>query len=175
MRSVAVVLPASICAMIPMFRQRFRGIVRATATLPCGLLSPRFSSVPRPTGGLIAPGNRTARLPLFSRRLLPAVVRERLVGLSHAMNVFLLLHRCAASIGRIKQLIAELVDHALFATTAAVGDEPADRERGAAVWIHFDWHLVVGAAHATGLYFKQRLAVLNGLLEQLDGLFATAP
>jgi hypothetical protein len=26
-------LPASICAMIPMFRQRFRGVVRATVYL----------------------------------------------------------------------------------------------------------------------------------------------
>src|ERR1035441_195955 len=31
MRSVAVVFPASMCAMIPMFRQRFRATVRATA------------------------------------------------------------------------------------------------------------------------------------------------
>jgi hypothetical protein len=41
MRSVVVVLPASMCAMIPMFRQRFRGIVRATVVsllcrFPCG-------------------------------------------------------------------------------------------------------------------------------------------
>jgi hypothetical protein len=32
MRSVAVVFPASMCAMIPMFRQRFRGTWRATVS-----------------------------------------------------------------------------------------------------------------------------------------------
>src|SRR6266851_3738280 len=40
MRSVVVVLPASMCAMMPMLRQRSRGKVRATAIAPteCGAL-----------------------------------------------------------------------------------------------------------------------------------------
>jgi len=34
-------------------------------------------------------------------RSLPAVVRERLVGLGHAMHVVLLLNGCATAIGRV--------------------------------------------------------------------------
>src|ERR1700679_3627804 len=143
MRSVAVVFPASMCAMIPMFRQRFRGMVRATAVSSLRapgprlvqLLSQRAVSGPWPLGP----------------RWLPAVMRKGLVGLGHAVHIFLLLHRRAAPVGGIEQLIAQLVDHALFAAVAAVGDQPADGQRGAPLRVHFDRNLVVGAAHAAGL------------------------
>src|SRR5450631_843185 len=100
---------------------------------------------------------------------LPAVMRKCLVGFRHAMNVFLLLHRSAAAVGRIQQFAGQLVDHALFAAGPAVGDQPADGERGAPLRIDFDRHLVIRAADATGLDFEQWLAVLNRLLEQLQG------
>src|SRR5277367_136870 len=149
MRSVAVVFPASMCAMIPMFRQRFRGTVRGTAYFPCGLPSAVITASSLMRQESFAP-------PLYCNPDsdgLPAIVREGLVGLGHAVHVFLLLHRCAATIGRIQQLIGELVDHALFATGAPVGDEPANRERSAPLGVHFDRHLVVCAANTTGLDF----------------------
>jgi len=59
---------------------------------------------------------------------LPAVVSEGLVGLGHTVNVFLLLHRSATAIGGIEELSGQLLDHALLATGAAVGYEPADGE-----------------------------------------------
>src|SRR5450631_204913 len=107
MRSVAVVFPASMCAMIPMFRQRFRGVVRATAILPCGPQRPLFIRFRSPpcldfiTPDPLAWPASTLR---FRSARLPAVVREGLVGLSHAVYVFLLLHRCAATVSRIQQL-----------------------------------------------------------------------
>src|SRR5580700_11841548 len=64
---------------------------------------------------------------------LPAIVREGLVGLGHTMHVVLLLDRRATAIGRVQQLIRQLVDHALFATSAAVLQNPADRQRNPAV------------------------------------------
>src|ERR1039458_7293046 len=98
MRSVVVVLPASMCAMIPMFRQRFRGTVRATVSYlslckaaPCG----HSNSVQ--TGWANSP-------PCSLNSALPAVVGEGLVGLGHAMNVFLLLHRGTATIRGVQQL-----------------------------------------------------------------------
>src|ERR1700692_3226458 len=115
MRSVVVVLPASMCAMIPIFRQRFRGIVRATVflshlqALACGRTS--VQTLKQGEGDYTLP-------PAPYTLLLPAVVRESLVGLSHAMNVFLLLHRGATAIGGIQQLGGQLVDHALLATGA---------------------------------------------------------
>src|SRR5579859_3976026 len=109
-----------------------------------------------------------------AHRELPAIVSESLVGLSHAVHVFLLLHRRTTAVGGIEQLIGQLVDHALFATGAPVSDEPANGQRGAALGSHFDRHLVVGAADAAGLHFQKRLAVLDGLLEELEGFVAAA-
>ena len=48
-----------------------------------------------------------------------------LVGFCHTMDVFLLLNGCAATVGRIQQLIGELVHHALFATPARITHDPA--------------------------------------------------
>src|SRR5664279_2771548 len=101
---------------------------------------------------------------------LPAVVSKGLVGLSHAVHVFFLLDGSSPAIGRVEQLIRQLVDHALLATAAAVGQDPADGQRSTAVGIDLNRDLIVGAAHATGLHFQHRLGVLHGLLEQLDGL-----
>src|ERR1039458_71854 len=99
-------------------------------------------------------------------------MRKCLVGFSHAMNVFLLLHRGTAAIGRIEQLVRKLVDHSLFATSTAIGDQPADSKRGATLGIHFDRNLIVGSADTARLDFKQGLAVLNSLLEELEGFVA---
>src|ERR1035437_3563337 len=178
MRSVAVVFPASMCAMIPMFRQRFRATVRATAISSLRALSARGflgSAGPKlqtlPSRRIVLPGFKSSA---FRAARLPAVVGKGLVGLGHAVNVFLLLHRRAAPVGRIQQLVAQLVGHALFAAVAAIGDQPADGQRGAPVGIDLDRHLVVGAAHAPGLHLKQRLAILDSLLEELEGIVAAA-
>src|ERR1700758_509959 len=104
MRSVAVVFPASMCAIIPMFRQRFRGTWRATVS--------SLSNSRQPSGQ-----RQYVRLSVtcFKHAIsgLPAVMRERLVGFGHAMDVFLLLHRSAAAVRRIQQFVGQLVDHAL--------------------------------------------------------------
>src|SRR5215510_5713776 len=98
MRSVVVVLPASMCAMIPMFRVSLRGCVRAMA-----LVSSRIFPVD-----------------------LPAVVCERLVRFRHLVRVVLLLHRAAAEVGRVEQLGSELLAHRLLSPLAGVFDQPPD-------------------------------------------------
>src|ERR1039458_1354771 len=105
---------------------------------------------------------------------LPAVVSKGLVGLGHAVHVFLLLHGRAAPIGRVQQLVAQLVGHAFFAAAAPICDQPADGQRSTPVGIDLDRHLVVGAAHAAGLDLEQRLAILHRLLEELEGIVAAA-
>src|SRR6266404_7901643 len=143
--------------MMPMFLQRSNGTVLATAfsTLLSGALDQQtVSAETRPT------------------RSLPAIMRECLIGFRHAVHVFLLLDGRAAIVGGVQQLVGELVDHALLATAAGIGNQPADRKRGAPVSVDLDGHLVVGATDAPGLHFEQRLRILDRLLEQLQGFIA---
>jgi len=72
------------------------------------------------------------------------------------VNVLLLLHRRATAIGRVQQLVRELVDHALLAPRPAVGNQPADGERSAPLGIDFDRHLVVRTTHTARLDLEQR-------------------
>src|SRR4029079_14007455 len=107
--------------------------------------------------------------------LLPAIVRERLVRFGHAVRVFALLHRAAAQVRRVEQLIGQLLLHRLaVAARPGVAHEPPDAQREPAVRVHLDRHLVVTAAHAPRLHFEARLDVVHGLLEDLDRIVAGA-
>src|SRR5215469_6238034 len=153
------------CAMMPIFRHLARGTVRATVVLSA-------DSVRR--SNLFQSGKACySLLPIAYSLPLPAIVRERLVRLSHAVNVFLLLHRGATSVRGIEQLSRQLVDHALLATRAAIGHEPTNRQRRPALRVHLNGHLVVRTTDAAALHFQHRLHVLNSLLEELDRLVAT--
>src|ERR1051326_182664 len=108
MRSVVVVLPASMWAMIPMFRTR--------------------SSATRVSVAAIA----------LSSLGLPAVVRKSLVGLRHPVHVVLALEGVPLLLERIQDLAGELVGHVLLAAVTRIRHEPADRERAAAPLRHLD-------------------------------------
>src|ERR1700730_16960861 len=99
MRSVDVVFPASMCAMIPMLRV---------------------------SSSLNARGIVPLKKILSSAKRLPAIVREGLVGLGHAVHVFFLLHRSAARIRGVNQLIRELVHHGLARALTRILQQPAD-------------------------------------------------
>src|SRR5215472_16212304 len=175
MRSVVVVFPASMCAMMPMFLQRSNGTVLGTTN---SFWAPNLNCyvVVIPRRLLFSPKDLGARRANRSRvwraSLLPPVMRKRLVRFRHAMHIFFLLDGGAAAIGRVQQLIAQLVHHPLFATAPRITDDPADRQRGSPIGIHLDRHLIVRAAHAAGLHFEQRLGVLDSLLEQLQGFIS---
>src|SRR4051812_25063202 len=110
MRSVVVVLPASMCAMMPMFRNLESSV---------GFIIPRVSCGPRP-----AVETAAAR----PTSLLPAVVRERLVGVGHTVRVLALLDGVAARAGGVHQLVGQPLAHRLLAAGPGVVHEPADRE-----------------------------------------------
>src|SRR6266403_2551376 len=152
MRSVDVVFPASMCAMIPMLR--VSSSLNARPIAPC---APFFSPVRIATASL-------------TRTPLPAVVRERLVRFRHAMHVFLLLHGPAARIGRVNQFIRQLIHHRLACALPRILQQPANRQRLPPERVHFHRHLIVRAAHAPRLHFQQRLHVFDGLLEYLQSV-----
>src|SRR4029079_4380502 len=138
MRSVVVVLPASMWAMIPMLRVRARGYSRTSSPLPpfltsCSVVatctfSTGIAIIRSPLHGKPAPGggSRTA-LPS------PAVVREGPVGLGHLVHVLATLHGGAGAVGRIHDLGDETVGHRVLAASAREVHEPSHRERGAAL------------------------------------------
>src|SRR6201746_2755398 len=97
MRSVVVVLPASMCAMMPMFRTLLRSVVMSTATESLFL-----------RGRSLGCGRRTMpRGVVFPSRRSPAVVGEGLVGLGHLVGVLALLHRGTEAVGGVEDLIHE--------------------------------------------------------------------
>ncbi len=75
-------------------------------------------------------------------------MRERLVRFCHAVDVVLLLHRSAASVGRIHKFADKAVFHGLLASVAGVQNDPSDRERVAAVTRNFERHLIGRTADA---------------------------
>src|SRR6266567_2894871 len=152
MRSVDVVFPAPMCAMIPMLR-----VSSSLNALPIAPVTAFFSPARVATASLTK-----------TIHSLPTVMRERLVRFCHAVYVFLLLHSSAARIRRINQLVRELVHHGLARAFPRILQQPANRQRLPPKRIHFHWNLVVRAAHAPRLHFQQRLHVLDGLLENLQ-------
>src|SRR5882724_2069096 len=165
MRSVVVVFPASMCAMMPMFLQRSNGTVLATVFLYSFWGSKKFGvETPLAASPLAAKTRQASSL--------PSVMRERLVRFRHAVHIFFLLDGGALAVGGVEQFVRQLVDHSFFATTARIGHDPADRERCAAVGTNFNRHLVVRTTDTPGLHFQQRLGIFNCFLEQLQGLVA---
>src|SRR5262245_7469177 len=147
MRSVVVVLPASMCAMMPMLRVRSSGACLAIVR------SPRFQT---------ETSNRQLNWPLPTVNCqLPTVVSKGLVRFRHAVRVFALLDGATTKVGGVEQLVGQLLLHRLaVAPRAREADQPADAEREAAVRIDFNRNLVVRAADAARLHFEGRLDVV---------------
>src|ERR1700682_636693 len=110
-RSVVGVLPASICAMIPMFR---------TLSIATGR-SCIFSAT------------------LIS--LLVPEVGESLVAFRHPVGFLFTLDGSASVLGGVKELERELLRHAFPATLPSETDDPAAGERQATLRPDLDRHL----------------------------------
>src|SRR6266540_4528496 len=123
MRSVVVVLPASMCAMMPIFRSLARAASAAATSNPYFC----FSSEP------------------LELRALPAVVREGLVGLRHLVGVLAALDRGAETVAGVQQLVHQPLNHGLLTPGAGVGHQPAQPQRGLPRGADLDRHLVGGA------------------------------
>src|SRR5438445_6557779 len=150
MRSVVVVFPASMWAMMPMFRMWSSGVVRGIAFLataktrgdqapavgPVSLRSHRGAHRSLDAGSLSA-GSRSCR-----SKGSPPVMREGAVRLRHPVRILFLLYRLALALRGEDQLGGESLRHVLFAARAAERDQPAHAERGGAPGPDFDLHLV---------------------------------
>src|SRR4029078_1110484 len=103
MRSVVVVLPASMCALMPMFRYRSIGVVRGTCVQPISDRSvvTAASAHSRPVVALFS----------FVLRFSEAEVAERLVGFRHAVHFLALLDRAAAAFRGLHQLGGKALAH----------------------------------------------------------------
>src|SRR5437016_2562178 len=104
MRSVVVVFPASMWAMMPMFRTRSSSSILGTRV-------PVLVSVT----AIATPS--------------PPVVGERLVGLRHPVHVVLALVGAALLIRRVQDLPGQLLVGLLLAPLARERHQPAHRQR----------------------------------------------
>src|ERR671916_2797530 len=113
MRSVVVVLPASMCAMIPMLR-----VLASWAALLAICLSSLVRVRVRCSGWW--PGTPAGRGGWRSQPgwHLPAVVREGLVRLGHLVGVLAALDRGAQTVARVQQLVHQALGHRLLAAGA---------------------------------------------------------
>src|SRR5699024_1389528 len=173
MRSVVVVLPASMCAMMPMLRTLVRSVRTSCATEKFSSRSLRSWGAPVSGGGSVGAGHGRPR-PSLS----PAVVREGLVRLGHLVGVLATLHRGPEAVARVEDLVHEALGHRLLATLTGVADEPAQRERRRAAGLDLDRDLVGRTTDAAGLVLQGRLDVVQCALERLHrvgaGLLAAA-
>src|SRR6186713_3322810 len=121
MRSVIVVLPASMCAMMPMLRTLFRSVSTscATAKFPLFRFSVRCIQWRRAPAAL--------RLPASSS---PAVVREGPVRLGHLVGVLASFDGGTQAIAGVEDLVGQAFDHGLLAASLGKADQPAQGQRG---------------------------------------------
>src|SRR5579871_2192274 len=106
---------------------------------------------------------------------LPAVVREGLVRLRHAMRILALAHRGAAILYGIHQLMGEPECHGLLAAIAGGLDHPAHRQCLAARRANFNRNLIRSTTHASRLHLDDRLDVVERRGEDLDRLRTALP
>src|ERR1700676_4440140 len=98
-------------------------------------------------------------------RALPAIVRERLVGLGHAVSIFALADRGAAILGGLHQFGCKTMRHGFLAAGGGRLDHPSHRQSLATIGTHFDRHLVGGPADATGFDFDYGFDIIQRLLQ----------
>src|SRR4029450_6353298 len=161
MRSVVVVLPASMWAMIPMFRVRTSGYSRITrgCFAPPGARPASFAICAISSFNLLAgvaissPSGRTPGARARPRVLLqwsPAVVGEGLVGVRHLVHVLASLDGGALPVGGVHDLADQAFRHGVLAALSRIVDQPPQSQRCSPMGTHLDRHLVRGAANPPG-------------------------
>src|SRR4051812_39698674 len=141
--------------MMPMLRTLASASAAATAipTLLRRRLVDRYDFLPRPGG------HRAGS------RVLPAVMREGLVGLRHLVGVLASLDRGAEAVARVQQLVLQTLDHGLLAAGLGVLDQPAKPEGGLARGADLDRHLVGRATDTAAADLEGRLDVVHRALQ----------
>src|ERR1039457_2907161 len=118
--------------------------------------------------------SRARRVPRGPGRsaLLPAVVRESLVGLCHLVQVLLALDRGADAVGGIQDLVGEPECHRAFPAGARVADKPADRQCRRAARPELDGDLICGTTYAAAADLELGTGVVECPLQQLKRVAA---
>src|SRR6476469_6788767 len=104
MRSVAVVLPASMCAMMPMLRTFLRSVRTSCATCVLSSRRSRWCGAVRRRGAHRCPGAGRRDVRPAPGRWSPAVVGEGPVGLGHLVHVLATLDRGTQAVGGVEDL-----------------------------------------------------------------------
>src|SRR5262245_47006504 len=99
-------------------------------------------------------------------------MRKRLVGVRHAMRIFLLLHRVTAIVGRVEQLGSQTIRHRFLAPATCKLYDPANRQSAPTFLMNFNRNLVSGSSYATRFNFDRWPNVFDCSLENLQGLLA---
>src|SRR5438067_819351 len=182
MRSVVVVLPASMWAMIPMFRVLPSGYSRMTRPpFPDGCwrsfvacaASDTCSSSNFLAGIAISDPLHKYRAPARARprsflRRSPSVMGERLVRLGHLVEILAALHRRPLADGGVHDLADQPLAHRVLPALAGEVHQPPQRERRAALRTNLDRHLVRRSADPPRADLEQRPGVLHCLLQRDD-------
>src|SRR5690625_242361 len=153
MGSVRVVLPASMCAAIPMLR-----VLRRSIFVGVAILSPSEAQ------GRVGP----------PERLLPAVVGVGAVCLGHPLDVFLLLDCTTTTLRGIEQLTGDALDGGALGAGVRRGYEPAQRERLRTARPDLDRDLIGGTTDAAAAHLDAGAHVVESLAEDLQRLLAGA-
>src|ERR1035438_3232484 len=156
MRSVVVVLPASMCAAIPMLRVPSSGK---------GRFGEFCAEVFALSVTTVMEGAATADMGISPA--LPAQMGKGAVGLSHLVGVFLLLHHRARVVVGVDDLGSEGVAHGDALPRARGVDDPAYREAFLALKGDLDRDLVGGPADAAALDLEPGAGVLEGAEEEI--------
>src|SRR2546422_1416577 len=169
MRSVVVVFPASMCAMMPRFRVRSRG-----ACLFKSSSENKGAAVPALHSGCGAerPSQHERGQTAARKRVLPAIVGKGFVGLCHPMHILPLFHRWARIVGRIEQFSGQPIGHAFPTSGLGVLGNPAQGERHPANGPNLHGHLVGGSTHPTRFHFHHRLDIINGSPKDFERIVA---
>src|SRR6202035_3918024 len=98
--------------------------------------------------------------------VLPAVMRESLVGLRHLVRVLTALDAGAKAVAGVEQLVHQPLGHRLLPALPRVRHDPAQGQRGAPRSADFHGDLVGGAADSAAADLKGRLDVVQRALER---------
>src|SRR3954453_14163167 len=170
MRSVVVVLPASMCAMMPMLRTLVRSVSTscATARFPLFRLLVRCSVAP---GGQLTPMSPTTRLTTAGGQS-PAVVREGPVRLGHLVGVLTPLDCGTQAVAGVQDLVRQTLDHGFLPARLREADQPAQCQRGRPLGTHLDGHLVGRATDTAAANLECGLDVVESALQSDDRIGA---
>src|ERR1700739_2483534 len=151
MRSVVVVFPASMCAMMPMLR----ALVRSVSTSFCATeVFPLFRLLVRRCQ------LRPATLPMSPHAApraaphLPAIMRKGAVCLGHLVGVLTSLDGGPEAVAGIHDLVCQALDHRLFPALPGEAHHTPQGGRGRPLRTRLDGHLVGGTANAAAAHLQ---------------------